>query len=142
MKPRQHDAPLHPVQALARRHQCIGWIEFNILNSPIQPAQAGMIAIGKALALLDHRPRTIDRIQPLNTVYKIACDITDSAAHIEDMSRFSLNEFHQDIEDLRWIGRTMAVGLHNAAVLKWFRIFGGPLFWFVEHLCQTPLSVE
>jgi SnoaL-like domain len=43
----------------------------------------------------------------------------------------------QDIKDLRWIGRTMAIGLHDAAILKWLRVFGRPLFWFVKHLCQT-----
>src|SRR5438128_10515527 len=103
---RQHDRPLHPVQTLTCRHQRIGRIERNILNVPIQPAQAGMITIGKSFALLDHRPRTIDRIKPFDTVNEVACDIASATANIEDMAgglRSWLDESWPDLQDLRWI---------------------------------------
>src|SRR5258708_22590005 len=131
---RHKNIPTHPVQTFSRRHQRIGAMKLHIFDTPLQPAQARMVPIGQVLAVLDHLLRNIDGIKPLDTLYKVACDITRATAHIKHTPWLRADESCQDIEDLSRIGRAMVIGLHHALVLKGLRVFGCKVGWFLYHL--------
>jgi hypothetical protein len=97
-----------------------------------------MFTVRKTFALLDHMPREVYRIKPLDTLYEISCDRTRATANVENVPWLSVDESRQDIEDLSRIGRTITIGLHDTLVLKWLSVFSCPLVWFVKHLCQIP----
>src|SRR5438128_2630665 len=130
----QHNIPIHPMQALSRCHQRIRRIKSYLLDTPMHPTQAGMIAIRQLLPLLNHRQRKVHGIKSFNTLDKGAREIPSATPNIKNISWLAVDEFSQNRKDFSRIGRTMTIGIDNAAIFKLCSIFRCKVFWFLKHL--------
>src|SRR5204863_3570469 len=93
----------------------------------------------KLLTLLNHVLRKIYGIDALNTFDERPCYKAGAAANIEHVTRLRGNEIGQNIESLGRIGRTVTIGINDAAIFEPLAILRSQILWFFNHLsCISP----
>ena len=92
-----------------------------------------MVAIGSALTGRDHRWGGVDRIDRRDASHQEAGNLPSAAAHVEDVARFRRDQADKDVEQFRWVGRTMPIGVDYARCLEGKRILSGLVFRSPRH---------
>ena len=125
---RESARPISPMNARTSGNQGIGRSKWNVFNAPLNPAQTGMISLGKKLALRDHRGRNINCIYPFDSLNQQPRQVAITSAYVENGLWLILEKREQDRKDFLRVRRTRAIGLHYIWIFKCFCI--GSIEWF------------
>src|SRR5712692_9527294 len=96
VKTGEYDVPLHPMEASAGGDEGIGWGKRDFFNAPTKPVEVGMVAIGETAALFEHRLGNVYRVDAVDEVNEIACDVTGATADIQDGAWLVGDEVRED----------------------------------------------
>ncbi len=112
---RQHNLPLHPVQAGAGDDQGVGRVGGERLQRAARPADVRVVAARVRLTGGDHRRRDVDGVHLLDQRCEAPGNVAGAAAGVEDARRGAGGEQADEGGDRRGrVGRPVAVGRGHA----------------------------
>lgn len=129
----QDHLPVHPVEAGTGGDQGVGGTKRDLLGGTVEPGQVGMVPAGGAAAEVDHRPRNVDGVDPVDDGGERAGELSGAAADVEEGPRLVDDQGGEEGEELVGVGRAVAVGGDHALVAELGGVVGAEVARFGEH---------